>query len=59
MTGTKPYGVAMVGGLADVPQQRSNTVSVIDTRNVARVGNLITVALSSSGIVASPDGKRV
>jgi YVTN family beta-propeller protein/VCBS repeat-containing protein len=59
-TGASPYGVAMVGNIAYVANQGTNTVTVLDTSNPDSpvVVRTLTVGSAPTGVVAvkRPDG---
>jgi YVTN family beta-propeller protein/VCBS repeat-containing protein len=59
VTGASPSGVAMVGDLAYVANQGSNTVTVINTKTGAVVGSPIVVGSAPTGILANADGSKV
>jgi YVTN family beta-propeller protein len=59
VTGASPAGVAVVGDLAYVANQGTNTVTVIDTKTGAVVGNPIVVGSAPTGVLASADGSKV
>jgi YVTN family beta-propeller protein len=61
VTGTAPYGVAVVGNIAYVANQGTNTVTVLDTSNAGAptLVRTITVGSGPRGLVASPDGSKV
>jgi YVTN family beta-propeller protein len=59
VTGSSPYGVALVGDLAYVANQGTNTVTVINTKTGAVVGSPIVVGSAPTGVLASADGSKV
>jgi YVTN family beta-propeller protein len=59
VTGASPAGVAMVGDLVYVANQGSNTVTVINTKTGAVVGNPIVVGSAPTGVLANSDGSKV
>ena len=59
ITGTSPLGVAVVGDLAYVANQGANTVTVINTKTGAVVGNPIVVGSAPTGVLANADGSKV
>ena len=59
VTGASPSGVALVGDLAYVANQGTNTVTVINTKTGAVVGNPIVVGTAPTGVLANADGTRV
>jgi YVTN family beta-propeller protein len=61
VTGTAPYGVAVVGNIAYVANQGTNTVTVLDTSSggAPTLVRTITVGSGPAGLVASPDGSKV
>ena len=59
ITGASPSGVAVVGDLAYVANQGTNTVTVINTKTGAVVGNPIFVGTAPTGVLANADGSRV
>src|SRR4029077_515242 len=54
-----PSGVAVVGDLAYVANQGTNTVTVINTKTGAVVGSPIVVGSAPTGVLASADGSKV
>jgi YVTN family beta-propeller protein/VCBS repeat-containing protein len=58
-TGASPYGVALVGDLAYVANQGTNTVTVVNTKTGAVVGNPIQVGTAPTGVLANADGSKV
>jgi YVTN family beta-propeller protein/VCBS repeat-containing protein len=58
-TGASPYGVALVGDLAYVANQGTNTVTVINTKTGAVVGNPIVVGTAPTAVLANADGSKV
>ena len=59
VTGSSPAGVAMVGDLAYVANQGTNTVTVVNTKTGAVVGNPIQVGTAPTGVLANANGTRV
>ena len=59
VTGASPSGVALVGDLAYVANQGTNTVTVINTKTGAVVGSPIVVGSAPTGVLASADGSKV
>lgn len=59
ITGATPSGVAVVGDLAYVANSGTNTVTVINTKTGAVVGNPIVVGSAPTGVLANADGSRV
>jgi YVTN family beta-propeller protein/VCBS repeat-containing protein len=59
VTGASPAGVAMVGDLAYVASSGTNTVTVINTKTGAKVGNPIVVGTAPTGVLANADGSKV
>ncbi|HTI73861.1 MAG TPA: beta-propeller fold lactonase family protein, partial [Mycobacterium sp.] len=59
VTGASPAGVAMVGDLAYVANQGTNTVTVVNTKTGAVVGNPIVVGTAPTGVLANANGTRV
>ncbi len=59
VTGASPSGVATVGDLAYVANQGTNTVTVINTKTGAVVGNPIVVGTAPTGVLANADGSKV
>ncbi|MFG1933588.1 Ig-like domain-containing protein [Mycobacterium sp. NPDC048908] len=59
LTGANPYGVALVGDLAYVANQGTNTVTVVNTTTGAVVGSAIVVGTAPTGVLANADGSKV
>lgn len=59
ITGASPSGVAVVGDLAYVANSGTNTVTVINTKTGAVVGNPIVVGTAPTGVLANADGSRI